>query len=325
MIIRFFKSNQPASIIVIPLICIVMWLPSFIKPHPIDFSAAMPLFDQLTRWLIDFPRIAALFGILLVISEAFLLNYIVNENEVLNKQTYLPALMYIVLLSCSPVLLRLHPLLFSNLFLMLSINKLFGTYRQNTAFSQVFDSAFFVGLATLFYLPALVFFPVIWLSLLALRPFIWREWIIALIGLITPFFFILAYYYLIDKLDLFGYRLAATGTFDLFLPYKITGGGKFLISVLGLLFILSVLKVIIGLEGSKIKTKRTLLVLMVFMFIAIIITKFSYQHSAVSFSAFFIPFSVFTANYFLTIKRPWIAEVFFILLIAAIITTYFIN
>jgi hypothetical protein len=324
MIIRFFKSSQPASIIFLPMLAIAMWIPAFIKPHEIDFSAAMPLFEEIAHWLIDFPRLAAFIAMLFVISEAFLLNYLVNQHEVLGRQTDLPAFIYIILISCCYPLLKLHPLLISNLFILISLNKLFGTYRQNSAFSQVFDSGFFISIATLFYLPSALYFLVIWVALVALRPFIWREWTIAFTGFAIPIAFAVAYYYLTDDLKLFGYKIEANSTFNFFLSYHLEGGYLILTTTLGILFVFSLLKLLTSMEGNKIKTKRIMLVCIFFMFIAIVTTKFSYQHTIVSFVSVFIPFSIFTSNYFLQIKRSWLAELIFFIVLAGIVITYFL-
>lgn len=324
MIIRFFKSSQPAPIIILPLLALAMWIPAFIKPHEIDFSAAMPLYEEMGRRLIDFPRLAAFIALLFVIAEAFLLNHLINTHEVLGRQNYLPALMYIILMGCCYPLLKLHPLLISNLFILISLDKLFSTYRKNTAFSQVFDSGFFLSVASLFYLPSALYFLVIWIALIALRPFIWREWIIALVGFTIPLFFASVYYFLTDSLNLFGYKISANSTFNLFLPYNLDKGYYFLTTVIGIIAFLSLLKMLTGLEVNKIKTKRIILVCIFFMFIAIFTTKFSYQHTIVSFVTVFVPVSVFMANYFFQMKRQWMAETLFIIVLLAIGTTYFL-
>jgi hypothetical protein len=53
----------------------------------------MPLYELFAGMLTNLPWLGTIVAIVLVIGEAFLLNYIVNENEVLSKQTYLPALL----------------------------------------------------------------------------------------------------------------------------------------------------------------------------------------------------------------------------------------
>ena len=155
----------------------------------------MPLYEILAKPLNNFHYLATLIAFILIVCEAFLLNYIVNENEILTKPSFLPALFYIVFMSNDSTLLMLHPLLFANFFLLLAINKIISSYRKDNAFSNAFDAGILLSLSTLFYFPCIVFLPILGIGFILFRPFNWREWIISFIGILLPYSFVFTYYF----------------------------------------------------------------------------------------------------------------------------------
>src|ERR1043166_4828106 len=102
MLIRYFKSNSASSLVILPLIALAIWAFGFTSPLPLPLKHAMPLYELIAGPIANIHWLTTIFSALLVIGEAFLLNYIVNENEVLTKQTWLPALLYILFMSNNP-------------------------------------------------------------------------------------------------------------------------------------------------------------------------------------------------------------------------------
>ena len=206
MMIRFFKNNNPISYILLSLLTIVLWLPGFFTEQEINVNQGMPLYDMLVLPIIHLSFAPTLIAITLIISEAFILNSVINENDILPIQTFLPSLLFILLMSCNKELMALHPILFANFFILFTINKLARSYRKNTAISQAFDAGLFSSIATLFYLPYIILIPVLGIGLQIFRPIIWREWVICALGAIFPYLFVIMYYFWNDSLDYLWYN-----------------------------------------------------------------------------------------------------------------------
>ncbi|MGZ4035486.1 MAG: hypothetical protein ACXVP4_11520, partial [Bacteroidia bacterium] len=109
MFIRFFKSNNASALIFLPLFAIAIWAFGFISPAIVEVKHSMPLYELIVRPFSNIHWLETLIGLILVVGEAFLLNYIVNENEVLSKQSYLSALFYILFMSNNNDMLLLSP------------------------------------------------------------------------------------------------------------------------------------------------------------------------------------------------------------------------
>jgi len=99
MIIRFFKSNSASAYILLPIIAMAIWVFGFFSPAVLPLEHPMPLYELLARPVADIHWLSTLIAMFLAVAEAFILNYIVNENEVLTKKTNLPGLFYLVFVS----------------------------------------------------------------------------------------------------------------------------------------------------------------------------------------------------------------------------------
>lgn len=318
MFIRFFKSNNASALIFLPLIAIAIWAFGFVSPSVVPIKHAMPLYELIAGKLVVIPWLATIIALLLVLGEAFLLNYIVNENEVLTKQTYLPALFYLVFMSNNNNMLLLHPPLFANLFILFALNKLFSSYRKDNAFSQAFDAGFLISIATLFYFPYIIFFPLLGVALILLRPFNWHEWLISFIGSLIPYVFTITYYFWNDILDYLFYDKM----FFLFVHEKpklnLTGSFYFTMSIGWLILLLSLGKMFQGVGIGSQKTKKSIILLVWFFFCSALSILLAPEISTKYFAPLAIPAAVFCANYFSNIRKQWWGESLFLLLIASI-------
>jgi hypothetical protein len=281
----------------------------------------MPFYEMVAGIFINVTWLSPLIGLILVISEAFLLNYIVNENEVLAKQSYLPALFYIIFMSNNKAMLTLHPLLFGNLFILFAVHKLLSSYRKDNAFSQAFDAGMLISVATLFYFPFIVFLPLLGVGLIILRPFSWREWLISFLGAAIPYLFVITYYFWYDILDYLFYDKM----FYSFLREKQNLDNSksfyFMIGFGWLLLLLSMGKILLGGGIGSQRTKKSIIFLVWFFFFSALSISLAPEISTKYFSALAIPGAVFCANYFSNIKKVWWAEFLFLLLL----TSLFIN
>jgi hypothetical protein len=96
----------------LPLVLMVMWVFILPKSEIINTENAFPLF--LYAFQIVRKSRLALIGIslLFVVLQAFFLTNVINKQGVLRDSSHLPALLYVVLMSCFPEQLSFNPLLF---------------------------------------------------------------------------------------------------------------------------------------------------------------------------------------------------------------------
>lgn len=318
MLVGFFKNNNPVSYIVLPLFALVLWAAAFFVSHE-AWDRGMPFYNAVISWFSGSGGVSAVIACLLMISEAFLLNFIVNENEILTKPSFLPALLYILFMSSDIAQLTLYPLLFANFFILLAIHKLVSSYRKDTAFPNSFDAGLLLSTATLFYFPCVVFFPLLYVGFVLFRPFNWREWVIALIGLVVPYTFVFTYYFWNDM-------LSHLWDIKLFYPHPqrshlaTSEGFYVMLGAAFLLIFLSFGKLFTGFSEASQKNKKGIQLLMWLTALALLSMFLTPEITLRNFSVLAIPAAVFCSNYFLKMKRtPWGEVLFLMLLIAVVI------
>jgi len=201
MFIRFFRSSFPIQYLVIGVIGILLWGKAFFMPPPMPVpEGCVPFYSLLFNLLHDLPHLASITGFLLVIFEAWWLNVLLNEHELVLKNSSLAALIFIILISSDPIYLTLNPVNISILMLLTVLSNLMKSYSRTDDLDLVYAAGFFIAIGSLFYFPFFILFAIIPVTVILFRSSKWREWAAAIIGFLTPFFFLAVFYFVSDQL-----------------------------------------------------------------------------------------------------------------------------
>lgn len=140
------------------------------------------------------------FGLLFF--EALLINSILNRFRVLPGNSYFPAFCFLLFSSFFPEWNTFSAPLLASVILLGFLAQLFQLYATGQSRSKSFSLGFLGGVASLVYLPALGLVLLIWIALMVSRPFRLAEWILALAGMICPWYFLATALFLTDRLGL---------------------------------------------------------------------------------------------------------------------------
>ncbi len=264
-------------------------------------------------------------GFLLAMGEAFLLNYIIYQHHILTKKSWLPALMFVVLSACTPGLLWLNPQLIAGFFLLGALHLLLATYRTDKAFGPVFNSGILIGIAALFYLPSIVFLLFALVATILLRPFIWREWVILILGSTVAPIYAGVYYFWNDKLHIMTQEVVINPIIhrDFFL--KLPVEYYLLTAMTGLMLFVSAGRFLSGAGTSTLKTKKGISVMVWFLVFSLLAILPAQNNSVAGIIFAIYPISLFVSNYFLVARRVWLAEVIFVSFVSSIIVSYILT
>ena len=83
-----------------------------------------------------------------------------------------------------------------NLLMIWGLYRMFNLYNTNQPGAAIFNLGILVGICSMLYFPSILFTLLILLALVIMRPFRIREWIIGLIGVTTPYYFLFIFLYL---------------------------------------------------------------------------------------------------------------------------------
>lgn len=186
MVIKLFRSNQPALLLTVPLIGVVCWALHYFDDQYI-FQPKGFLFELFHQNFSLAPWILKTIALALICFIAIQLNNMLNEIEVFSKITHVAFLLTITFGSILSQRGGLEPAIIANLFLVFSIRSLLKIYHQNSVIGLTFDAGFWIGIAALFepfYVSTIV---VALIAVLTLRAADWREILFLLIGTSLPF------------------------------------------------------------------------------------------------------------------------------------------
>lgn len=325
--IQVFRSPNPLNILWLIVLLFVMRI-----GVPVHFppNADAPFTGLFSRLLLVgpagflTPSGNVFWSAVLVLAQAIWFNYLVNNNNLLGKPSFLPALLYLTVSSLFPSFLMLSAPLICNFLLIWMLQKLLHFYKTEEATSTAYDLGLIVGIGTLIYFPFISLFLAIWTGLLIFRSFNWHEWVSALMGVLTVLFFLSVYYYCTDHTPAFS-RLWSS--FDAGLPIvPIKNPYRFLVLVpLLLIFILALFRLQSNFLKSMVMVRKTfqslLFILLVVACSCCIKTDFSFNHFLLA----AMPVSIITAYYFLYAAKKWFYESLYLLLLIVILYFQFNN
>lgn len=325
MVISPVRQHSPIALVIIPLLALVLWIPAFLNPIPPIEQVNMPLYEMVDGFFRSHAIIATITGLILLIGEGFLLNFVLQHHQVIIRKNWMPALLVVVFGSCSPGLLWPGPQQFAGILLIFVLHVLLGTYRQDKSFGAVFNSGLLIGLAGQIYLPSLSFFLFGLITIIILRPFIWREWVMLIMGMLIPFIYGGVWYYWNDAYSEITKRVITDPIVNRSFFLKLDSADYFLAAITVLILLVSAGRLVSGSLTSTLKTKKGISVMIWFMFFALLAVLPAQNFGVGTFRFVIYPFAFFASNYFLNARRAWIAEVIFTLLLAGIGVSYLIE
>ncbi|MEI7898038.1 MAG: DUF6427 family protein [bacterium] len=200
MFIKFFKSSFFIQYLVIGIIGLSLWLSAFLNPPGMPLpEGPVPLYALLYNWLHDMPFLSTLIGFCLVLTETYWLTRILSHHELVLKNSSLSALVFVVMMSFLPGQLTLNPINIALAFMILILHHLLISYNKPEHLDRIFAAGFFTAIASMFYLPFVLWFVFVVISFLVFRAGNWRAWMAAIIGLITPVLYLSAWYFWQDE------------------------------------------------------------------------------------------------------------------------------
>ncbi len=324
MLIKTFKESYPVQYLLLVLIALAIWAGAFIHPSvdTVEINGFLtPGSSLLSSLTFEIPVVCVFIAFAITFFTALLLNYVLVKNNLTDKNTLVPALLFIVFYGHSVSNLTLHPAIIAGLFVILALNNLLSVYTEEEAYERVFNTGFFISLASFFYLPAIYLLAFVWFSFIIYSLYRWREWLISLIGLITPYLFLWVWFFWNDELDLAfvsyqSFFLSFAG-FHYTLPAGIL---EYSINIIiALLFLWSLFNVLSSLDEKPITLRKRYWAVF-WMFVVTFVNFFLAGDFFSATQAFItIPIAIFVSGALPEVRRYWVVETLLALLVILIV------
>lgn len=254
-----------------------------------------PLFDS-------FPEVYSIITYVLLYTQAISFNRLLNNRRLMQKPNYLPAMSYLLITSFFAEWNVISAPLVINTLLIWVWAKMSSLYNNPHAKSTLYNIGIVIGITTFFYFPSLAFALMIIFALLITRQPKITEWIIAILGIITPWYLLFAWLFLTNKL----YSFPVSGfhiDYPLFAKNNAQYAGIILIlitAIIGGFYVQS--------NASKqiVQVRKSWGLIVLYLLVALFIPFINSSHHFQYWILATVPLSAFIACFFFYPTKRWI-------------------
>ncbi|WP_372754726.1 DUF6427 family protein [Mariniflexile sp.] len=253
-----------------------------------------------------------LFAFLLCALTILLFSFIVSKNNLAKSNNFEILLFSLFLLLLEQTTSHTN-ILISNFFVLLGIRRIISLRSQKSIKSKLFDAALWVGVASLFYFWAILFFIVIIMSLFFYADNNVRHWVIPFVGSATIFSIAVATSVILhdDYFEIFNASRRISYDFS---RYNST---TYIVAITMLISfgIWSSLFYLQNIKKQKRDLRASFKIVIVAALVSFVVVLFAPDKNGSEFLFFFAPLAIIITNYIQTIQDKWFKEIFFLILL----------
>jgi len=298
MITRFFSTSKPIHLVLISFFVLGLFLAVRLGYYYEGISA------------LQIGKEVLLYGITLL--SIFVLSFFVNKNN-LTKQNSFKILLFSLFLACIPAIIEYGSIIVSNVFVLFAVRRIISLRSNLHIKKKLFDAAFWIALASLFYFWAILFLILVFAALMFYSIGQSNNWMIPFTGIITVALIVVSFN--IISQNTFGNMntLIDTVSFD-FSNYNQLNL-MVSISVISLVGLWALFFYVKKLQDKSRALRPSFVLILIALIIGITIVVLSPNKNGSEFIFLFAPLAIITTNYIESIKKVWLAELFIWLLI----------
>jgi len=298
MITRFFSTSKPIHLVLVSFFVLVLFFGVRFNYYEDGFS-----FYQIAKEL-------TLYGITLL--SIFVLSFFVNKNN-LTQQNSFKILFFSLFLACIPETIQHGNIIISNVFVLFAIRRIISLRSNLHIKKKLFDAAFWITLASLFYFWAILFLILVFAALIFYSIGQLNNWIIPFMGVLTVAIIVSSYLILTSDtlgditlfVDGLAFDFSTYNKLDLIIS----------ITIIISLGIWSLVFYVKKLQDKSRAYRPSFILILIALIIAITIIVVAPSKNGSEFIFMFAPLAIIMTNYIESIKETWFAEVFTWLLI----------
>jgi len=206
-VLQLFRNNSPFTGIVLFIFALLVKFQVLLHPVAPVPVAGHFLYNYIIRVLYYVFRHGAfaytMLTIVILFIQALYLKSISVRHKLLPRYTYIPAFVYILLTSIYPPFNSFNETLLLNWLLLGAVDFMFSFSQTTQPRKLIFNASFLLSMAALFQFTLLAYFFLLLVGMVLFRSFNLGEWSVAIMGYLTPLYFLVCILFLADKIRLF--------------------------------------------------------------------------------------------------------------------------
>jgi hypothetical protein len=298
MISTFFSKSKPIHLVVISLILLLVFSVTKFLTLKVSFN----LFEILKQILL----------FIVCLSSVFILDFFVTRNNLTRKNSF-KILLYVLFVAMFPETILNSKILISNVFILLALRRLVSLRSKKEIKKKIFDAAFWISIATLFYFWAILFYSLIFAALLLYSISDLKNWIIPFIGILCVAIISVSYM-IITEID---YILYFKNLYKFSFDFSQLNSKNIIVSAT-ILFSYGLWALFYYFKNlnNKPKNYRPSFILIGIAFIvSTLIIVISPQKNGSEFIFLFAPLAIIITNYLEMVSERWFKEALLLILI----------
>lgn len=196
--LKLLQKSMAMQIALILVATTLLWIRPLLAPPTMEAGTHPAiLYGILCQWLSAVPRLAVIVAMLLVLAEGVLLNLMLSEVSLVSQNNLLPTLLFVVVMSAGAT--TLTPLILVCGFMIAGLSQLLLHSSLLTIPPlKICNATALIGLATLFYTPAIALLLSYLLVASNYSLYGWKEWFQMILGFLVPYLPVLAVLFFTD-------------------------------------------------------------------------------------------------------------------------------
>lgn len=250
--------------------------------------------------------IAEQFGLfLMVLLSLFIFDFFVTRNSLTKKNSY-GLYVFVLCFAIFPQTILHSEVLWANFFVLLALRRLISLRSHKHIKKKLFDAAFWIALASLFYFWAIVFFILVYVALLVYRITDPKNYVIPIVGVVTLAIMIVSYL-IIKDIEFVSY---ASDLIDFSLDFSLLNTRPFIIgtTILLSLGIWSLFFFVKNLRSQMKSYRPSFSLILVVLLLGFSILVLAPDKNGSELIFLFAPLAIIIANYIEVISEIWFKE-----------------
>jgi hypothetical protein len=296
-VLHVFRNNSPYTVIILFIFTLLIKLPVLLHPSLPVILPDGPVYNSIVRGIGTILGKSSfawtLLTIVLLFAQGIYLTSITVRRRLFHKTYYTPAFAYITLTSIFPAFNFFSPPLLANWLILFAMDIFLRLSQPMHPQKHIFNAGFLLALAALIQFSAIGYILLFITALIILRPFNSAEWVVAVLGCLTPIYFFAGVLFLFDKLG----QMRSWPSIGISFPRQLPNPLYFIGTVIGGLILLSTSIYVLNDSHQKmaISVRRGWSTVVAWLGVALVICIFTPDHIQAAWLALMLPLALFTA------------------------------
>lgn len=264
---------------------------------------------QIIDFFFDRSRTAyILLAALLTTYQSLVFNNFLLNKKAYNENTYIPALVYILVSCFSFDFYTLSPVLLSLTWILMAMRNVFYRIESHSRDARILGTGIYIGIAALFYLPASIYLVSTFISYLLFASVSPRRYLLLLHGFALPFLLAFTYFFFFDALNPFIHQYLISFRYIESRHYiSLLAAG--IISIVPLIFLFISLYQLGQYRRFTNQQSKLQQIMLIKLIAAVITVLFVKERAPYHLLLLLPPVAFFITHYLLMIQRIWLAEI----------------